>query len=212
MNVPDTRLKLGLSALIGASGVACFVAMGYIWGARSASASAPVAEVPSTPELVAAQPAVPLFRRDEEATQRAPPPEPQGPDHGPVPPAPPPKTPAQVREETVTELRASGPGTAEQLAQARAAGAAWSALASKHKMEAKFSDWVCYARGCFSDALQSSPGDVQKLTNLVSGSREFHQWQGGKLRTRPIDRANGQVQVTWVLFTKTNEATKTKEE
>ncbi|HKQ68111.1 MAG TPA: hypothetical protein VJT73_02165, partial [Polyangiaceae bacterium] len=184
MSAPDQRPKVALYAVLGASGTVALVALGYIWGAGAASASASVS-VPSAVSSSVTRPrSATAGEHASPELANAGPRESQEPEHPPVPTVPD-KTPIELRDEKVAELKASGPGAPELLKQARDASVAWTALAAKKKMAATFDDWECYAAGCYTRLVQSSAADIEKFTHFLSQSREFSQWPGGKLRTGP---------------------------
>jgi hypothetical protein len=82
-----------------------------------------------------------------------------------------------------------------------------SLLAQRQKIQAHFGAWECHSGGCFVTAVQQSENAIEDLTTEISRADEFRGWDGPKMRSGPIPRANGTVEVTWMLFPDDRSAT-----
>lgn len=110
-----------------------------------------------------------------------------------------PQTAIEERDLNVLELERSGPDRLNLLAQANVVGAAWKALAEKSKADVSFGPWTCHAGGCFVTALHAGAASVDKLSEEITQTDEFLEWNSTKMRSGPIQRTDGTVEITWIL-------------
>lgn len=111
-----------------------------------------------------------------------------------------PRTAAEARDGKVTELRASGADTGNLAGYASGFSNAWAQLAKKAGVNPTFGSWECYHGGCFTNVLHDTPKGLDDLTREITRSDTFVRWRGGKMRSGPIEKAGGAVEVTWMLF------------
>ncbi|HKQ71108.1 MAG TPA: hypothetical protein VJT73_17300 [Polyangiaceae bacterium] len=110
-------------------------------------------------------------------------------------------TAAEERDQKIAWLKTTGPDRDNLIAQAENIARAWNKLAEKLLAGAAFGRMECYRRGCYGTAIHGSAGTIDDLTREISQSTEFRDWNGPKMRTGPVIRKDGNVEVTWVLFT-----------
>lgn len=104
------------------------------------------------------------------------------------------------RDERVRELRASGPDIHRLFVDAEAMGRAWSEIAQKARVKAVFGEWECHELGCFASVVHKGASGVEVLAHFISISDAFRLWTGGKFQSGPIQRADGSVEMTWILY------------
>jgi hypothetical protein len=79
-------------------------------------------------------------------------------------------------------------------------GAAWVEAVAQKKLDVKFGEWECFHAGCFVNARHGSAALVDRVTEEVTMSPAFHEWNGEKIRTGPVEEKDGKTDVTWVLL------------
>ena len=103
------------------------------------------------------------------------------------------------------QLRDSGPDRHSLSPDAIRAGEAWKALAAKTNVDVKFGSWECHAAGCALTLVHGGGGDVDSFSEDVTRTDAFMQWDSSKLRSGPIERADGKVEITWILYAPAHE-------
>jgi hypothetical protein len=103
-------------------------------------------------------------------------------------------------EQQVEAIRASGPGSGQQLHDAEAVSRPWEAMARASGKEIDLKSWECHRLGCFATAVHHSRESVDELTSKVLGSAELASWPGTKTQSAPIPGPNGTFEVTWLLY------------
>ncbi|HKQ71098.1 MAG TPA: hypothetical protein VJT73_17250 [Polyangiaceae bacterium] len=109
-----------------------------------------------------------------------------------------PQTATEQRDATVSRLRASGPDRGRFVASLRRVTDEWPAVA--RELGVKFSEWECYAAGCFSDVSSAKQENAETLNDLVTRLESFQEWEGPKMRSGLTSAAHGGVEYTWFLF------------
>jgi hypothetical protein len=104
------------------------------------------------------------------------------------------------RDTAIDKLRASGSDRSGRIALARAAGDGWMAIASRSSIDARIGPWECYGGGCAATIVHKAEAGIDDLTNEIAHSEEFRRWDGPKLRSGPIERPDGTVEITWLLL------------
>jgi hypothetical protein len=118
-----------------------------------------------------------------------------------VPPPPPPEMSAQEhRDKSVAEIRASGPDRRNLLEAAQRVAQGWSAKLSRMGVRVEVGRFECHKKGCFVAMVHDSDADLDRGMAVITRTGEFHGWHSGKMRSGPIARDNGKVEVTWFLF------------
>jgi hypothetical protein len=191
---------LGVIAVVGALGV------GYLLGRSETVSVSTSALLPSSEPSPSASPLAkaprPWAKRPgfaapqaSEAASEAPAPTASVPE----PPAPE-MTAREHRDKSIAEIRASG--AEKNLATpAAAVVAGWTAKLADFGVGAKFSPFECYAKGCFVTGVFASEPEVDRSTEVITRTGEFHGWQAGKMRSGTIQHDDGKVEITWFLFT-----------
>ena len=77
---------------------------------------------------------------------------------------------------------------------------AWTEKMPKIGLEVQVGRVECYRKGCFTTIVHKTDGDVDRATQAITRTGEFHGWQSGKMRSGPIPRPDGKVEATWFLF------------
>ena len=198
------RVVLGVGLLAASSGGA------YVLGARSARATA----IPPAPPRATD---TPLVRAAAEAILKAaaappmPPPESSVAKVEPPPPEPeafPPSEPEPAvelsaldhRNKMVADLQKSGPDLRQLATPAFSVFTGWTAKLKTLGLVSSFGRVECHAKGCYASATHASQAEVDRATEIITRTGEFNGWQAAKVRSGPIARADGTIEVTWVLF------------
>ena len=109
-------------------------------------------------------------------------------------------SPKEHRDQSVAEMRASGPDRHNLVPSAERVVKGWSEKVAKVGVEAEFGKYECYQKGCFVNVVLKSEADVDREMQAITRTGEFHGWRSGKMRSGSIARADGKVEVTWFLF------------
>jgi hypothetical protein len=109
-------------------------------------------------------------------------------------------TAVEHRDKSVAELRASGPAAAAMTASAAKVATAWSEKMPTIGVNVQIGKVECYRKGCFMTVVHATDDDVERATQAITRTGEFHGWQSGKMRSGPIPRPDGKVEATWFLF------------
>ena len=115
----------------------------------------------------------------------------------------PPRSPVNAREhrdKSVAEIKESGPDRRKLITSANRVGTAWAQKAVKVGVDAQFGQFECHQKGCFMTVVHKSEDEVTLGMEAITRTGEFHGWQSGKMRSGPIERPDGKVEVTWFLF------------
>jgi hypothetical protein len=103
------------------------------------------------------------------------------------------------RDMMIAGLESSGPGPRLVAAAARVAKG-WNAKLAAFGAEGGIGAFTCFAKGCYVTAQHSSEPAANAATNVITRTGEFNGWQSGKMRSGVIEKPDGKVEVTWVLF------------
>jgi hypothetical protein len=114
--------------------------------------------------------------------------------------APPPITAEEERDRSVERVRSSGPDLKNLMERARAVGESLATVAERLTVQARVGPWECYSGGCFTTIIHNSEAGLEDLTTELSHTEEFRGWEGPKMRSGPISRPDGAVEITWILF------------
>jgi len=106
----------------------------------------------------------------------------------------------EERDMKIRELRDSGPDRRNLSFDAEALSSGWQGLADKDNLDLRVGPWQCYAAGCFTNVVHVSSSSVDKLTDLISRSDEFHHWNGAKFRSGNIEQGDGKTEITWIFY------------
>lgn len=115
-------------------------------------------------------------------------------------------TAAEERDQKVAWLKGTGPDRNNLMGQAADIGRSWDKLAARLNARASFDSFACYRGGCYGTAVHETDTTVDELTSEISHSTEFRDWNGSKMRSGPVARPDGKIEVTWVLFTASDES------
>jgi hypothetical protein len=103
------------------------------------------------------------------------------------------------RDRRIQELRNSGPDRRNLITDVTAITNQWQEIARTHALDVEFAGLECHRIGCSFDAIQNDSGVADKLAESVTHTHEFTVWNGSKMRSGPIARLDGKVDVTWVI-------------
>jgi hypothetical protein len=185
---------LGVVAVV----VPLLIAVGYRLGSRASRSpgaepadDGPAAEEP-TQALRARQPAGARASLPPTELAAAEPPRSE--------PAPPEPTAQEHRDRSVAEIRASGADQRNLAGAAQRVAKGWGAKVAELGAHGEFGPIECYAKGCFMNVVHNTGADVDRAMEVITRTGEFHAWHSGKMRSGPVTRADGKIEVTWFLF------------
>jgi hypothetical protein len=104
------------------------------------------------------------------------------------------------RDESVAEIRASGPDKNNLFDSAQRVTNGWTTKLSQVGVRADVGRFECHGKGCFLTIVHDTEADVGRGMEVITRTSEFHGWHSGKMRSGPIARPDGKVEVTWFLF------------
>jgi hypothetical protein len=103
------------------------------------------------------------------------------------------------RDRQIEAMRLSGPDSEGLLAATGAARKAWNAFTAGAGQHVEAAPWECHRAGCFSTAVHASMQSVEEATSRILAAEEIAAWPGSKMRSAPIVRPDGKVEVTWIF-------------
>jgi hypothetical protein len=109
-------------------------------------------------------------------------------------------TAVEHRDKSVAELKASGPASRTIAESAAKVAKGWSEKMPKIGVDVQVGPVECFRKGCFMTVVHATDDDVERATQAITRTGEFHGWQSGKMRSGPIPRPDGKVEATWFLF------------
>jgi len=104
------------------------------------------------------------------------------------------------RDHQVEAIRATGPESGALLKAVEALSSKWETLSAGGSSNVHVGKWDCYKAGCFVDVLQRTDQTYEDLSSRILDSQELAAWSGQKTRSAPIRKADGSVEVTWMLL------------
>jgi len=192
---------IGVGLLAASSGGA------YVLGARSVRATAkPPAPPPTTDTPLVRAAAEAILKAaatppPESSVQKVEPPPPES--EALIPSEPEPSVELSAldhRNKMVADLQKSGPDRRQLATPASSVFTGWNAKLKTLGVVSSFGSVECHANGCYASATHASQAEVDRATEIITRTGEFNGWQAAKVRSGPIARADGTIEVTWVLF------------
>jgi hypothetical protein len=104
------------------------------------------------------------------------------------------------RDKSVAEIRASGPDKNNLFDSAQRVTDGWAKKLAQVGVGADVGRFECHGKGCFLTIVHDTEADVGRGMEVITRTGEFHGWHSGKMRSGPIARPDGKVEVTWFLF------------
>lgn len=104
------------------------------------------------------------------------------------------------REQSIAEIRASGPDKSNLFDSAQRVKDGWAVKLAQIGVRADVGRFECHNKGCFLTVVHDNETDVSRGMDVITRTGEFHGWHSGKMRSGPIARPDGRVEVTWFLF------------
>jgi hypothetical protein len=104
------------------------------------------------------------------------------------------------RDQSIAEIRASGPDKNNLFDSAQRVTDGWARKLAQVGVGADVGRFECHGKGCFLTIVHDSEADVGRGMEVITRTGEFHGWHSGKMRSGPIARPDGKVEVTWFLF------------
>jgi hypothetical protein len=104
------------------------------------------------------------------------------------------------REELVTKLAASGPGTEQWRATLNQIERAWLELDHRAGLGVELSRWECYQAGCTTTVTLPDVASQERFRALAQSHPVMAAWKGAGFLSGPVRLDSGEIEVTWIFY------------
>jgi hypothetical protein len=103
------------------------------------------------------------------------------------------------RDAQIAAVRASGRDPGLERASRGIAGA-FGRLIAQREAPVKSEPFECYRAGCFVTVVERAPHTAEEVTSDILSSADLQTWGGTQIRSAPIVRPDGAVELTWFFL------------